>query len=56
MKKVFAAAVVGIALVATAAVSTRPSPAEPEVDLNEVNARIDARLHLVLGRLIEERK
>lgn len=56
MKKVFAAAVVGMALAATAAVSTQREPAEPEVNLDEVNARIDARLHLVLGRLIAERQ
>lgn len=58
MKKLILVAVLGVAVVATAAVSSPKAgvPAEPQVDLQQVNARIDARLHAVLGDLIAERR
>lgn len=56
MKKLFAVAILGVAVAATAAVSSRPAaPAPARVDLDQVNAKIDARLHVVLGGLIARR-
>ncbi|MBX5483312.1 MAG: hypothetical protein IRZ16_15935 [Myxococcaceae bacterium] len=59
MKKLFAVVIVGGAVAATAAVAARePSRTERSeirVDLDQVNAKIDARLHAVLGELIARR-
>ena len=46
MKKLFAVAILGVAVAA---------PAPARVDLDQVNAKIDARLHVVLGGLIARR-
>ena len=50
MKKLLALAIVGMGVVATAAVSTRPSEPEP-VSQARVDAAIDARLHAILSDL-----
>lgn len=58
MKKLFAVAVLGVAVAATAAVSNQaaaPASATAQVDLDQVNARIDARLHHLLGQLVAQR-
>jgi hypothetical protein len=54
MKKLLAVAVLGMAVVATAAVSTRPE-APLKISQAEVDARIDARLHAILSELVARR-
>ena len=58
MKKLFAVAVIGVAMTGVAAFSISDAvaaPSEARVDLDQVNAKIDARLHDVLGQLIAQR-
>lgn len=57
MKKLFAVMMVGAAVATTAAVAAREPAKAPaaQVDLDQVNAKIDARLHVVLGDLIARR-
>lgn len=58
MKKLFAVAIVGVAMSGLAVFSISDAVAaspEAQVDLDQVNAKIDARLHTVLGQLIQQR-
>lgn len=57
MKKLFAVVLIGAAVVATAAVATqKPVQVAPaRVDLDQVNSKIDTRLHAMLGQLVARR-